>query len=102
MWRVKSHGVTPDAAEVAPTSLSQILRDLSGATNRALMFMILQEITSQPWDSLKSYARHAELINMIPSWALVEFHRERLNVPALPHTPVHRNDELHKAEDEIA
>jgi glycosyltransferase involved in cell wall biosynthesis len=88
MWRVKSHGVTPDAAEVAPTSLSQILQDLSGATNRALMFMILQEITSQPWDSLKSYARHAELINMIPSWALVEFHRERLCIPALQSTPI--------------
>jgi len=80
MWRIKTHGISPDAAEVAATSLNLILRDLSGVTNRTLMFSILHDITWQPWDSLQNQARHVELINKIPRWALAEFHRERLGI----------------------
>lgn len=101
MWKIECNGTTSDAANIAPAILSLILRDLSGATSRGLLFSILQSMTRQPWDALQSHARHTELTEKIPSWALVEFHRERLGVPALPCAPVPDALDIPKVPDEI-
>ena len=83
IWKVECHGTSPDTATVAQATLSLLLRELSGATNRSLLFRILQGMVQQPWDALQNNARHADLTEEIPSWALIDFHRDRLSLPLL-------------------
>jgi hypothetical protein len=82
MWRVGDHGIESSAGDAAVSTLALLSQDLSGATNRQLLFSLLRGFVLQPWDGLKNQQRHAEYISQMPQWALMEFHQDRLGIVA--------------------